>query len=327
MAVLVTGGTGYIGSITVELLRAGGEQVVVLDDLFRGHRAALSTSVPLHEGKVGDRALVRQLLDRYEIEACVHFAALTYVGESVQDPLHYYENNAVQSLALLDELVRGEVKRVIFSSTAATYGEPQYSPLDEEHQQVPENPYGWGKLLVERALDACDHAHGMRFVALRYFNAAGATAERGEDHEPESHLVPNVLFAALGKRDYLSVFGDQYPTPDGTPVRDYVHVADLGRAHVLALAHLRGGGDSQCINLGNGQGYSVLEVIEMARQVTGKNIATRIEAARTGDASFLVAKADKAREVLGWEPQFADLESMVDSAWSWHRRHPHGYGG
>jgi UDP-glucose 4-epimerase len=267
MAVLVTGGTGYIGSVAVEILRAGGEDVVVLDDLFRGHRAALPAGVPLHEGQV-----------------------------------------------------------VVFSSTAATYGEPQYSPLDEEHPQKPENPYGWGKLLVERALDACDHAHGLRFVALRYFNAAGATSERGEDHEPESHLVPNVLFAALGKRDYLSVFGDQYPTPDGTPVRDYVHVADLGRAHALALNYLREGGSSQCINLGNGQGYSVLEVIETARKITGKVIEARIEAPRVGDPSFLVAKSEKARAVLGWQPQYADLQSIVESAWNWHVRNPHGYG-
>ncbi len=327
MAVLVTGGTGYIGSVAVEILRAGGEEVVVLDDLFRGHREALPLGVPLCQGQVGDRELVRQLLATYDIEACVHFAALTYVGESVEGPLRYYENNAAQSLALLDELVRAGVRRVVFSSTAATYGEPQYSPLDEEHPQKPENPYGWGKLLVERALDACDSAHDLRFVALRYFNAAGATSERGEDHEPESHLVPNVLFAALGKREYLSVFGDQYPTPDGTPVRDYVHVADLGRAHALALDYLRAGGSSQFINLGNGQGYSVLEVIETARRVTGRSIEARIEGPRAGDPSFLVAKADKARRVLGWQPAYADLQSIVASAWDWHLRHPHGYGG
>ncbi len=326
MAVLVTGGTGYIGSIAVEVLRAAGEDVVVLDDLFRGHRAALPDGVPLHEGRVGDRDIVRYVLTSQPIEACVHFAALTYVGESVQDPLRYYENNTAQTLVLLDELVRAGVRKVVFSSTAATYGEPQYSPLDEVHPQRPENPYGWGKLLVERALDACDAAHGMRFVALRYFNAAGATVERGEDHEPESHLVPNVLFAALGKREYLSVFGDQYPTPDGTPVRDYVHVADLGQAHALALNYLRAGGESDYINLGNGQGYSVLEVIETARQVTGRSIEARIEAPRAGDPSFLVAKADRAAEVLGWKPQYGDLESIVQSAWDWHVRHPDGYG-
>jgi UDP-glucose 4-epimerase len=327
MAVLVTGGTGYIGSVAVEVLRAAGERVVVLDDLFRGHRAALPEGVPLHEGNVGDRPLLRHLLSSYDFDACIHFAALTYVGESVEDPLRYYENNTAQTLVLLDELVRAGVHQVVFSSTAATYGEPQYSPLDEAHPQRPENPYGWGKLLVERALDACDQAHGMRFVALRYFNAAGATVDRGEDHEPESHLVPNVLFAALGKRDYLSVFGDQYPTPDGTPVRDYVHVADLGQAHALALNYLREGGSSQYINLGNGQGYSVLEVIETARQVTGRAIEARIEAPRAGDPSFLVAKADKAIEILGWQPQYGDLQSIVQSAWEWHLRHPDGYEG
>ena len=327
MAVLVTGGTGYIGSVAVEVLQIAGERVVVLDDLFRGHRAALPEDVPLHEGNVGDRSLLRHLLSHYDFDACIHFAALTYVGESVEDPLRYYENNTAQTLVLLDELVRAGVRKVVFSSTAATYGEPQYSPLDEAHPQKPENPYGWGKLLVERALDACDRAHGMRFVSLRYFNAAGATVERGEDHEPESHLVPNVLFAVLGKRDYLSVFGDQYPTPDGTPVRDYVHVADLGQAHALALNYLREGGSSQYINLGNGQGYSVLEVIETARHVTGRTIEARIEAPRAGDPSFLVAKADKAVGILGWKPQYGDLHSIVQSAWDWHLRHPNGYGG
>ena len=280
----------------------------------------------LHQGKVGDRTLVHHILATHDIDACIHFAALTYVGESVDDPLHYYENNANQSLALLQELVTGGVRQIVFSSTAATYGEPQYTPLDEAHPQHPENPYGWGKLLVERALSASESAYGLRFVALRYFNASGATPERGEDHEPESHLVPNVLFAALGKREYLSVFGDQYPTPDGTPVRDYVHVADLGRAHALALAYLRNGGEGLYVNLGSGRGYSVLEVIETARRITGKPIEARIEAPRAGDPSFLVASADKARAILGWQPQFDDLEGIVASAWDWHSRHPHGYG-
>lgn len=326
MAILVTGGSGYIGSVAVEVLRAQGDQVVVLDDLLRGHAVTVPDGVPLHQGQVGDRALVRHLLKTHDIEACIHFAALTYVGESVDDPLRYYENNTNQSLALLQELVAGGVRQVVFSSTAATYGEPQYSPLDEAHPQQPENPYGWGKLLVERALAACERAYGLRFVALRYFNAAGATPERGEDHEPESHLVPNVLFTALGKCEDLSVFGDQYPTPDGTPVRDYVHVADLGRAHALALGYLRGGGAGQYINIGSGRGYSVLEVIEAARRVTGKSIAARIAAPRAGDPSLLVASADKARQVLDWQPQYADLESIVASAWDWHSRYPHGYG-
>ena len=326
MAILVTGGSGYIGSVTVEMLRAQGEQVVILDDLFRGHAATIPDDVPLHQGKVGDRTLVRHILATHDIDACIHFAALTYVGESVDDPLHYYENNANQSLALLQELVTGGVRQIVFSSTAATYGEPQYTPLDEAHPQHPENPYGWGKLLVERALSASESAYGLRFVALRYFNASGATPECGEDHEPESHLVPNVLFAALGKREYLSVFGDQYPTPDGTPVRDYVHVADLGRAHALALAYLRNGGEGLYVNLGSGRGYSVLEVIETARRITGKPIEARIEAPRAGDPSFLVASADKARAILGWQPQFDDLEGIVASAWDWHSRHPHGYG-
>ena len=326
MAILVTGGSGYIGSVTVEMLKAQGEEVVILDDLFRGHAATVPHDVTLHQGKVGDRMLVRHILESHHMDACMPCAALTYVGESVDDPLHYYENNTSQSLALLQELVGGGVRQIVFSSTAATYGEPQYTPLDEAHPQHPENPYGRGKLLVERALAAAETAYGLRFVALRYFNASGATPDRGEDHQPESHLVPNVLFAALGKREYLSVFGDQYPTPDGTPVRDYVHVADLGRAHALALSYLRNGGAGLCVNLGSGQGYSVLEVIETARRITGKSIEARIEAPRAGDPSFLVASADKARKILGWQPQYDDLEGIVASAWDWHTRYPQGYG-
>ena len=248
------------------------------------------------------------------------------MGESVEDPLRYYENNTAQTLVLLDELVRAGVHQVVFSSTAAaTYGNLSIHRLTRRIRRGQRIPMAGGSCWLNGRLMPCDQAHGMRFVALRYFNAAGATVERGEDHEPESHLVPNVLFAALGKRDYLSVFGDQYPTPDGTPVRDYVHVADLGQAHALALNYLREGGASQYINLGNGQGYSVLEVIETARQVTGRTIEARIEAPRAGDPSFLVAKADKAVEILGWQPQYGDLRSIVQSAWEWHLRHPNGY--
>ena len=326
MAILVTGGCGYIGSATVELLRTAGREVVVLDDLFRGHRAAIPADVPFYEGKVGDRSLVERLAGEHELEACIHFAALTYVGESVEKPAWYYGNNVGQGTVLLDALMEAGVRRVVFSSTCATYGEPQRIPMDEDHPQSPENAYGWSKFFMERLMESFDRAYGLRFAALRYFNAAGATGECGEDHRPESHLIPIALEVAAGKREKITVFGDDYPTDDGTAVRDYIHVTDLGAAHVAALDYLRGGGESTHINLGNGQGYSVLEVIETARRVTGLPIAAETGPRRPGDPSHLVAQADKARRVLGWEPRYPDLETIVQTAWDWHRTHPAGYG-
>lgn len=325
MAILVTGGAGYIGSVTVELLRERGESVVVLDDLARGHRAAVDADIPFYDGSIGDRALVRRIAEEHGIEECIHFAALAYVGESVADPARYFDNNVAQGIGLLDSLLASGVRRLVFSSTCATYGEPVRVPIDEQHPQQPTNPYGWSKLFMEKILASYDQAYGLRYVALRYFNASGATAAHGEDHDPESHLIPNVLFAALGRREYVSVFGDKYPTPDGTAIRDYIHVADLGAAHLAALDHLRQGKASDAINLGNGQGYSVLEVIETARRLTGRAIEVRIEPARAGDPSRLVADSRKAREVLGWQPKYADLEAIIGSAWDWHRAHPNGY--
>jgi UDP-glucose 4-epimerase len=325
MAVLVTGGAGYIGSVMVELLRERHEKVVVLDDLFRGHRAAIDPSIPFYHGNTGDRALVQQVCAENKVDACIHFAALAYVGESVAEPKLYFEKNVESGLALLDVLLNAGVRHFVFSSTCATYGEPIRVPIDEDHPQHPTNPYGTSKLMMEHILKAYDAAYGLKFIALRYFNAAGATENRGEDHEPESHLIPNVLGVALGKRDYVSVFGDKYPTPDGTAIRDYIHVSDLGSAHVLALEHLRKGGDSRFINLGTGQGYSVMEVIQTARQLTNHQIPTRIEPARPGDPSRLVANAELARTVLNWKPQYPDLKSIVKSAWNWHRSHPKGY--
>ncbi|HEX7317353.1 MAG TPA: UDP-glucose 4-epimerase GalE [Pyrinomonadaceae bacterium] len=326
MATLVTGGAGYIGSVMVEQLVEAGESVVVLDDVSRGHARALDESVPYYDGPVGDRALVERICREHEIDACVHFAALAYVGESVTEPKLYFENNVAQGLGLLDGLLKAGVKCFVFSSTCATYGEPVRVPIDESHPQSPVNPYGWSKLFMEKILSSYDHAYGLRFVALRYFNAAGATKRKGEHHDPETHLIPNVLAAAAGRRPYVSVFGDNYPTPDGTCIRDYIHVTDLCTAHTLALAHLRRGGDSQFINLGNGHGYSVMEVIETARSVTGKEIEVRIEPARPGDPARLVADATKAREVLGWKTRYPDLESIVRTAWEWHEAHPEGYG-
>jgi UDP-glucose 4-epimerase len=325
MAILVTGGAGYIGSVMVELLRVRGETVVVLDNLSRGHRAAVDASVPFYEGNIGDRTLVKRICAEHQVNACIHFAAVAYVGESVTEPQRYFDNNVAQAIGLLEALLASQVRRLVFSSTCATYGEPVRVPIDETHPQQPTNPYGWSKLMVEKILAAYDHAYALKYVALRYFNACGALSNRGEDHSPETHIIPNVLLTALGQVPQVSVFGSDYPTPDGTAIRDYIHVADLGTAHLLALEHLRRGGQSDCINLGNGQGYSVMEVIEAARRVTGQPIAVKLEPRRPGDPSRLVADAAKARAVLGWQPEYPDLETILRSAWDWHQTHPHGY--
>jgi UDP-glucose 4-epimerase len=325
MSILVTGGAGYIGSITAELLRARGQQVVVLDDLFRGHRGALEPGAPFYQGKIGDAQLLARITAEHSIESCVHFAALAYVGESVTDPAKYFENNVEQGVVFLGHLQRAGVRRVVFSSTCATYGEPAQMPISEDCPQWPVNPYGWSKLILERLLDSYDRAYGVEFVALRYFNAAGATERLGEHHEPESHLIPNVLSAAAGDLAEVTVFGDKYPTADGTAIRDYVHVVDLADAHIRALEYLRSGGKSEFLNLGTGHGNSVLEVIETARQVTGRKIPMRIAPARAGDPPRLVADPTKAKKVLGWEPAKSDLRSIISSAWEWRQRHPRGY--
>ena len=318
MAILITGGAGYIGSVTTEILRARGEQVVVLDNLSRGFRDAVAPEVPFYEGNVGDRELVKRIAGEHDIDACIHFAALAYVGESVSEPALYYENNVAQGLQLLSALVNSGVRRIVFSSTCATYGEPQRIPIDEGHPQQPANPYGWSKLFVERIMADYDEAYQLKFVALRYFNAAGASPTRGERHDPETHLIPLVLKAAKKEINHVTVFGNDYPTNDGTCVRDYIHVSDLADAHALALDYLRAGGSSTAINLGNGQGYSVLEVIKAAREVTGHEIAIEMQGRRAGDPSHLVADASRARAVLGWQPQRADLAAIIGSAWDWH---------
>jgi UDP-glucose 4-epimerase len=325
MAILVTGGAGYIGSVTVERLLAKGEQIVVLDDLVRGHRAALPVGIPLYQGKIGDRELVARIAREHALESCIHFAALIEVGESVLDPAKYFENNIGHGLALIGELVRAGVRRVVFSSTAAVYGDPEQIPITEQSRKWPKNPYGWSKLFMERLLDSYDTAYGMKFVALRYFNAAGATEHCGEDHRPESHLIPNVLAAALGQQQAIRVFGNKYPTPDGTPIRDYIHVVDLADAHICALDHLRSGGQSDFLNLGTGRGFSVLEVIECARMITGLEIPLQVEPPRAGDPVKLIADPSKAKGMLRWEPAISDLHSIIRSAWQWRLRHPNGY--
>ncbi len=325
MAILVTGGAGYIGSVTVERLLAIGEEVIVLDDLTRGHRLALDGDVPFYTGNVGDRALLARIAHEHEVESCIHFAALAYVRESVVEPAKYFENNVEKGIALVGSLLRAGVRRVVFSSTCATYGEPEQMPVTEQTLQWPRNPYGWSKLFLERLLDSYDAAYGLKFVALRYFNAAGASEKHGEHHEPETHLIANVLRAALGEQSDVPVFGNTYPTPDGTPIRDYIHVTDLADAHALALQYLRQGGRSEFLNLGTGRGYSVLEVIECARQVTGRQILARVEPPRPGDPSRLIADSTKAHAVLGWQPTMSDLRSIIGSAWVWQLRHPRGY--
>lgn len=327
MAVLVTGGAGYIGSVTVDILREKGEEVVILDDVARGHRSAVDPGVPIYVGRTGDRELVRRIARDHRLDACIHFAALAYVGESVEAPARYFASNVTEGLALLDGLIEAGVSAMVFSSSCATYGEPQVVPIPEDHAQWPKNPYGWSKLFMERILESYDTAYRFRCVSLRYFNASGATARRGEHHEPETHLIPLVLQTARGRRPHVSVFGSDYPTPDGTAVRDYIHVQDLGTAHVLALEHLRRGGASEFLNLGTGTGASVLEVIETARRVTGRPIEARIEGRRAGDPARLVAQAGRARSLLGWVPEMTDLATIVGTAWDWHLAHPDGYPG
>ena len=325
MAILVTGGAGYIGSVTVEALRARGLKVAVIDNLVYGHRKAVDASVPFYEGDIGDKELVSRIIAENSVKSCMHFSAYAYVGESVQQPQKYFQNNVRQTLDLLDVLLEHDVKQFVFSSTCATYGEPQYTPIDEQHPQQPANPYGWSKLMIERVLEAYSAAYGLRYVALRYFNASGATETLGEDHFPETHLIPLVLFAALGKLSHVSVFGTDYPTPDGTAIRDYIHVSDLAEAHLLALDHLENGGGSDVFNLGNGSGFSVSEVIAAARRVTGREINVANAPRRPGDPSKLIANAEKAARVLGWQPGIPSIEEIIASAWKWHTENPQGY--
>ncbi|RYX81864.1 UDP-glucose 4-epimerase GalE [bacterium] len=333
MSILVTGGAGYIGSATVELLRKSGRDVVVLDNLVYGHKGALAPDVPLYEGDIGDAALITKIAREHSVSACIHFAAYAYVGESVQKPLLYYRNNLASGLGLLEGLLEANVSNVVFSSTCATYGEPQRIPLDEEHPQSPINPYGASKWMFERVLKDTSAATDMRFVALRYFNAAGAVSSAngegmrtiGEDHSPETHLIPLILDVALGKRESIQVFGTDYPTPDGSAIRDYIHILDLGAAHLNALDYLENGGQSDFFNLGNGSGYSVKEVIDATRRVTGREIAVVESPRRAGDPARLIANATKAKTILGWNPQYPDLDAILSDAWAWHSSHPDGY--
>ncbi|HEU5319037.1 MAG TPA: UDP-glucose 4-epimerase GalE [Chloroflexota bacterium] len=326
MNVLVTGGAGYIGSVIVESLLAQGHDVTVLDSLYKGHREAVQPPAGLVEVDLADRESVRRLLGERSIEAVIHMAADSLVGESMQNPSKYFRNNVVNSVNLAEAMLAEGVKRVVFSSTAAVYGEPERVPITEDVPLAPTNVYGESKLAFERMLAWFDRIHELRWIALRYFNAAGATERHGEQHSPESHLIPIVLQVPLGKRENVQLFGTDYPTTDGTCIRDYIHVADLAEAHVLALTALEGGRvPSGAYNLGNGTGYSNREVIESCRRVTGHPIPVVEAPRRAGDPAALVASSERIRKDLAWTPRFPEIDQIVESAWRWHERHPNGY--
>lgn len=322
--ILVTGGAGYIGSHAVLALQQAGYNVVVLDNLVYGHRELVVDvlKVELVVGDMSDRALLDQLFASRDFAAVMHFAAYTYVGESVTNPAKYYQNNVVGTMTLLEAMVAANVKKFVFSSTCATYGVPITVPIPEDHPQNPINPYGATKLMVERILADFDVAYGLKSVCFRYFNAAGADPEGrlGEDHQPETHLIPLILLTALGKRDSISVFGTDYPTPDGTCIRDYIHVTDLASAHVLGLEYLMQGKESTAFNLGNGSGFSVKQVIDAAREITGREIKVVECDRRAGDPPSLIGTSSKAKEILGWQPQHADIHQILRDAWNWHQR-------
>ena len=322
--ILVTGGAGYIGSHAVLALQQAGYGVVVLDNLAYGHQDIANDvlKVELVVGDTCDRPLLDNLFATRDIAAVIHFAAYAYVGESVTDPAKYYRNNFVGTLTLLEAMMAASVNKFVFSSTCATYGVPKTVPIPEDHPQDPISPYGVSKLMVEQVLKDFDSAYQFKSVRFRYFNAAGAdpSGRLGEDHVPETHLIPLVLLTALGKRDSISIFGTDYPTPDGTCVRDYIHVTDLAEAHVLGLNYLLKGGDTTVFNLGNGNGFSVKEVIETARQITDREIKAVECPRRPGDPPALVGSSDRARNILGWNPQYADLNQIISHAWNWHQK-------
>lgn len=326
MAILVCGGAGYIGSHMVAELLEKGEEVVVLDNFQKGHRDALLGG-KLYCGDLRDEKILNKIFTENTIDAVIDFAADSLVGESVTEPLKYFDNNIGSTINLLKAMRDHKVKYIVFSSTAATYGEPDNIPILEEDRTFPTNPYGESKLAVEKILKWCDKAYGIKYTALRYFNAAGAhvSGNIGEDHRPESHLIPLILQVALGQREKIMVFGDDYNTEDGTCVRDYIHVTDLANAHLLAVERLRRGEDSIICNLGNGKGFSVKEVIDVTRKVTGEEIKAEIAPRRAGDPAVLIASSDKAHEILGWEPKYASLETIIETAWQWHKAHPRGY--
>jgi UDP-glucose 4-epimerase len=326
MAILVTGGAGYIGSHTVAELLAKGEEVVVVDNLIQGHKEAVLGG-KLYVGDLRDGEFMDSVFRDNEIDAVIHFAANSLVNESMKDPFKYYHNNVFGTLCLLEKMNAYGVKRIVFSSTAATYGEPESSPIVESSRTQPTNTYGETKLAMEKMMKWFDTAHDIKYTSLRYFNAAGAHENGiiGEDHSPETHIIPIILQVALGQRSHISIFGDDYGTPDGSCIRDYIHVSDLADAHLLAVEKLREGAESSIYNLGSGNGFSVKEVVDIAREVTGHAIPAVIEARRAGDPAALVASSIRAREELGWQPKRENLATIIQSAWNWHSQHPNGY--
>ena len=327
MAILVLGGAGYIGSHAVYELIDAGRDVVVADNLLTGFRAAVHPKARFYELDIRDQASIDKVFEKEQIDGVIHFAAFSQVGESMTKPLKYYENNVWGTTSLLKSMVAHGVDKIVFSSTAATYGEPEQIPILESDKTEPTNCYGETKLAMEKMMSWTGKAHTLRYVALRYFNACGAhpTGVIGEAHDPETHLIPLILQVPLGKREKISIYGDDYPTDDGTCIRDYIHVTDLAQAHILALDYLTGGGESDVFNLGNGVGFSVKEVIDVARQVTGHPIPAEITPRRAGDPARLVASSEKAKSVLGWKPKYDDLNTIVSTAWNWHKSHPNGY--
>ncbi|KAL0220168.1 hypothetical protein RCL1_000023 [Eukaryota sp. TZLM3-RCL] len=331
MVTLITGAAGYIGSHVTDLLVSNGETVVAIDSLVNGFPQALAhldkEKFTFLQGDVRDSSLVEQIINEYKVDSIIHFAAYIEVGESVTDPLKYYENNIMGAISLLQAMRNSSCKHIVFSSTAALFGVPESTPIPDDAPTKPINPYGESKLFVEHILKASAHAYGIKFVSLRYFNACGAhpSGDIGEAHNPESHLIPIILQVALGKRQSIKIFGTDYPTRDGTCVRDYVHVVDLADAHYKALLHLRKGNESGCFNLGSGNGFSVREVIEVAREVTGHAIPAIEDVRRPGDPAVLIADSRGAETVLGWKKQFSDIKTVIESAWKWHSKHPNGY--
>jgi len=327
MSILVLGGAGYIGCHTVYELIEAGEKVVVADNLLTGFKQSVHPDAKFYKGDIRDRAFLDNLFENEEIEGVIHFAASSQVGESMINPLKYYNNNFCGTETLLESMVAHNIDKIVFSSTAATYGEPENIPIVETDKTLPTNCYGETKLSMEKMFKWTSNAHNLRFVSLRYFNACGAHPNGliGEAHDPETHLIPLILQVPNNQRAYISVFGDDYDTEDGTCVRDYIHVNDLAQAHILALNYLRKGGKSDIFNLGNGVGFSVKQVIDTAREVTGHPIPAKIEARRAGDPSVLIASSEKAKAVLGWKPQYADLRVIIETAWNWHKNHPNGY--
>lgn len=327
MAILVLGGAGYIGSHTVYELIDAGRDVVIADNLETGHIEAVHPKAKFYQGDIRNRKFVDSVFESEQIDGVIHFAANSLVGESMTNPLKYYDNNLCGTKVLLESMVAHGIDKIVFSSTAATYGEPERVPILETDKTEPTNCYGETKLSMEKMFKWVGKAHGLRFVSLRYFNACGAhvSGKIGEAHNPESHLIPLILQVPNGQRDFISIFGDDYDTKDGTCIRDYIHVTDLAQAHILAMNYLMNGGESNIFNLGNGVGFTVKEVIDTARKVTGHPIPAKITPRRAGDPAQLIASSEKAKNVLGWHPEHADLEEIIATAWNWHKNHPHGF--